>query len=410
MKVRVDPASHRLKVEAWVGHPPSASFYLHRGFGITLVEADGVAADFHRDAGADPIAFSPSGTRVAVDAAQIQELHVAYTGAIQEPVAKVNMITPDLVELALYCAWLPLFEGLPEATFELEADLPVGYVVVANGTRTDQCEEDGRARTRWVSQTPAVDIVLVASPRFRRAESSASGAHIEVYYQQLPAEMIERRIADLREGREWLEAIYGPPSIPPAICIVYAPRCGWGYVRPGLVVVSEGEAQDALGDPYEAAMEFRYSLHEIAHLWWSIADPSTPDDWINEGLAEYSAFRFCRQRYSAEITDRRVEGYRQAASQSGSAIAETETGSPDREANQYNRVPLMFVEAESRFGAEPLSQFLRSFYRRFAGTRAATTGAFLAEARRHLGTDSETFFREALYCKPGADCSAAQAE
>lgn len=396
---RIDPAAQSLAVEAWIQRPPAANFYLHEDFTLTRVEADGKEVGFHEDAAAERIAFLPIGVHVAVEAVGVRELHVAYEGSIREPVAKVNMITPDLVEMALYCAWLPLFEDLPEATFELEVDLPAGYVVIANGRQGKQRSEGGRARTRWSSQRPAVDIVLVASPHFRRAESVSGSVRVEVYHQQLPTELVEARMADLLEGRQWLEDVYGPPQGAADICIVYAPRHGWGYYRPGMFVVSERATADAAADPYQAAMDFRYSLHEIAHSWWSIADQATTHDWINEGLAEFSALSFCRECYGAEIAERRVEEYRQEASRSTTAIAETEMASPDQEANRHSKSPLMFVEAESRFGAESLNEFLRSFYARFAGTRAATTEAFLEEARAHLGTDGEEFFREALFRK-----------
>ncbi|MEJ2052271.1 MAG: hypothetical protein P8X42_00005, partial [Calditrichaceae bacterium] len=138
---------------------------------------------------------------------------------------------------------------------------------------------------------------------------------------------------------------------------------------------------------------------EIAHYWWSIADVNTPDDWINEGLAEYSAFIVSKTMIGEEFTNQLLKEYKQRveSTETETAIALTENNSPDREVNRYDKAVLMFNEAAQKFGKENLHLFLKTLYERFAGTGNLTTALFLQYARSRMGTEAENFFETALY-------------
>jgi hypothetical protein len=398
LQVRIDPARHALEAEAWIQHPPSSRFYLHKGLLIQQVIADGRWVAFHLDASAPPLPYS-AGTPVAVDAQDIQQLDIKYRGEIDGVVSGVNMITPDLVELAMYSAWFPLFEGMKEYSFELEADLPRDFLATTNGLLTTQQEKEGRSITGWTSYKPGFDIVFLASPHLHQLEGGMGGLRVEIYYSRLPAQILKSKIDHLVAAMNRLSSLYGPPRVKGVLRIVYSPRSGWGYSRIPLFVVSEERAQHELSRENGEARDFRDNCHEMAHFWWSIADARTPDDWINEGLAEFSAFRITQEQYGQGFAAMRLEEYRQnaARSKTSSSIAETETTSPDREINRYDKATLMFLEAQRRFGVEPLDRLLKALYARHAARGDATTALFLEEARKQMGKDAEAFFREELY-------------
>ena len=58
-----------------------------------------------------------------------------------------------------------------------------------------------------------------------------------------------------------------------------------------MFAIPEKFNQESGGDALATAATLHGTLHELAHFWWRIVAASTPSDWINEGLAEYSAFR-----------------------------------------------------------------------------------------------------------------------
>jgi len=59
----------------------------------------------------------------------------------------------------------------------------------------------------------------------------------------------------------------------------------------------------------------------------------------------------------------------------------------------------MLLEAQRRFGVEPLDRLLKELHTRYAGTLHATTAIFLAEAGKQMGSEAETYFSAELYRK-----------
>ena len=400
VKVRFEPPSHRLEAEVWIQHPPSSRFYLHPGLSVQQVTADGKEATFQADPAADPLPIS-AGTPVVVEAQDCQRLYVKYRGEIPEVVNGVNMLTPELVELAYYSAWYPVFPGMINCTFEIEMDAPAGFVATTNGRPKDHREQAGRAITIWESYQPGFDLVLLASPSLHCLEATVRDLRVEMYYSRL-SEQSMREIRDgLVKGLTRLSDIYGPPTVSGVLRFVYSPRQGWGYSRIPLFVVPEAALQEFMSKEYGEARALHGDCHEMSHFWWIVADASTPDDWINEGLAEYSAFRLSEEREGEAFAKVLVEEYQQhaRANRTPTASVETPGSSPDRYINRYEKTTLMLLEARKRFGQKSLDKTLRSFYARFAGRRDATTAAFLAEVKTQMGSEAEAYFREALYRK-----------
>ena len=402
LQVRIEPALHSLEAQASIQHPPAPRFYLYKGLSVHQVIADGKRVPFHTDSSAAPLPYAPMAVAVAVDAEDIRELQVNYGGEIDEVVWAVNMIAPDLVELAFYSAWFPLYAGFKLYTFELEANLPQNFVITSNAFEKSQRREDGRAITVWTSCGPGIDVVLLASPHFQRLAVGGQGTDVELYYYRLPPQVLKPKIEGLVAGMKRLTSLYGPPQVKGILRLAYSPRGGWGYSRIPLIVVSEERARGVLSAENGEANDFRDNSHEMAHFWWIIADPTTPDDWINEGLAEFTAFRLTEERFGEGFAAARLAEYRQNASRNktASAIAETTGDSPDREINRYDKAALMFIEAQHRFGEAALDRVLKAIYARFVGTGKATTTAFLQEVENQMGKEAAAYFREELYRKP----------
>ena len=152
---------------------------------------------------------------------------------------------------------------------------------------------------------------------------------------------------------------------------------------------------------YGEARVFHGMCHEMSHFWWLLANAASPEDWINEGLAEFSAFRLSEGRYGKAFGEVLTKEYRQHAAncQTPDSIAETESSSPDRYINRYEKTTLMFLEARQRFGQESLDRLLKRINTRFAGTYDATTTLFLEEADKQMGKEARDFFHETLYRK-----------
>jgi hypothetical protein len=402
VQVRVEPALHRLEAEAWIQHPPASRFYLYKGLSVHQVIADGKRVPFRTDSSAAPLPFAPMATAVDVNAKDIQQLQVKYSGEISGIMAGVNMITPGLVELALYTAWFPEFQGSRRFTFKLRANLPQDFVTVTNGLKESGHVGHGRLITDWTSYKPGIDMVLLASPHFHHIAGGKQSSKVEIYYYRLPQEALKADLDGLVAGMKRLTSLYGPPQVKGTLRLVYSPRAGWGYSRIPLIIVSEERARREFQEADGEANNFHDVCHEMAHFWWLIADPATPNDWINEGLAEFTAFRLTEERFGPAFAEARLAEYKRHARQNKTtaAIAETTGDSPDREINRYDKAALMFIEAQHRFGEAVLDRLLKTVYARFAGTSQATTTAFLQEVEDQMGREAAAYFREELYRKP----------
>lgn len=389
LKVRISPASGRIEGEVRIQRPPASAFHLNGNLEIRGMAADGRSASFHKE---------PS-SRVVVEADCHEELQVDYGGCLKEIMHSVNMIQPDLVELALYSAWYPLMEGDRPFDFELEADLPSDFIPVTNGRLGQRKDRGDGTLTRWKSSQPGFDVALIACPRFHSVEGRLQGMTVEMFYDQLPKEYALSKAEGLVKGMGRLSGLYGPPRVEGQLRVVHSPRGDGGYSRIPLIVVSEAYTLALLKEAFGGARDFHGTAHEMAHFWWMIASFSTPDDWINEGLAEFSAFRLSHEQFGQDFADALVSEYREHASESQTEvpIAETENESPDRYVNRYEKTTLLFLEAQRCFGQEPLDRVLKALHARFSGTRNATTALFLQEVTDQLGPEARAFFEEALF-------------
>lgn len=395
--VRINPSSNQIHGMARIQNPPDSCFYLNKNFQITKITANEQPLPFHRiDSEYLPYTV---GTAIVIDGDYPNNLSIEYTGAIDHVINNVNTIQADLVELALYAAWYPLFRSAGNFEFEMNVDLPSGYVTTTNGVLDHQQEVDGRCSSHWNAFDACSDIVLIASPHFKKLEDDQTGNKIEIFFNKAPIEHMTAKKENLTKAMIRFSDFYGPLQTQGLIRYVNAPRSGWGYSRAPLFVVSEEYTLRLLGQEFGQVRDFHGSVHELAHFWWLIADAATPDDWINEGLAEYSAFRLSEAFFGQTFADVLVAGYREHAAQSNTetSIAETTDSSDDRYVNRYEKMALIFIEARRRFGQEKLDRVFKALYSKFAGTNKATTEQFLKEVENQLGSEARTFFYNALY-------------
>jgi len=401
--VSAEPATHKFEVEAWIQAPPASRFYLYKGFKVASVEADGKRVSFHPDLSAPALPLGPASAAIVVDAPGGKQLHIKYGGEMPETVAGVNTVSADLVELAIYSGWFPVFKGVSRYDYEMELNLPEAFVAATNGELKSQRVEKGRSITSWASFKPGFDIAIVASPRLKKTEREINGTHVEIYATSaIPATVLKDEMEGLAEEMRQLTILYGEPSIKGFLRIIYSPRDGWGYARIPVSIVSEGRARYQLIGEAGEAREFRENAHEVAHFWWAFTGVESFDNWIDEGLAEYSAFRMTSDRYGIGFNFFQVGQYQRRikTAKLTYAIAKTPSNTLDREINRYDKAAIMFLEAEQRFGRTSLDKALRAVRARFISGTPATTANFLDEIEKQMGKEAAAYFREELYRKP----------
>lgn len=395
----VDPAAHGLRCRALIRDAGVGSFSLARGLTIERLRVDGKPVPYRREP-------RQPGTedRVSLEAVSGRELAVEYSGRILAEAyppltSQVNRVSETLVELASYVGWYPRLEGMGSFEFLLTVDVPVGFVTVTNGRIASVKTVGARERTTWTSFTPTSDVLLLASPGLRKAETVRGDVTVEVYGTRLPEDYLASMRGDVVRALGFLSDTIGAPSPTRLVRLVYSPRPGWGYVRTPLIVVSEDGALAQRGEPFGPARDFRYIAHEVAHYWWHLADTGTPEDWINEGFSEYMALLVSEAIVGGEFARELQQEYveRSQSSTTTPAILETGNDSPHREVNRYARPVLLLSDLRERYGPERTTRFIASAYRRFAREGRATTTVLLDEAAKSLGPDAAGLLSEGLH-------------
>lgn len=396
LDVRLEPAAHTLAVAGWVkGLPcgPGQRWYLNQRFTVDTLDAGGDAAGFDTAAPAPPYVSVARPLRACGG----DSVRVVYHGAVVDTIDDVNTIAPGLVELASYAGWYPFSPEAQRFTYELTVSLPAAQHLVTNGAvLTDSTVGTTRiVRVRSAGSTS--DIVLLSADLAveRRRVGSLT---VEAYGPRQEAGTLGRDAVALAGAlatyRRWFGAVAGGGTAR----FVYSPRGGWGYSRLPLVVVSDGYRRTAVAQAGGEARSFEGNAHELAHFWWSLADPLTPDDWLNEGLAEYSALSGTAQRFGPVARDSLLAQYRRDAvrARTHTPIAGTPADSPDRYVNRYEKTALLLNTAAGVAGETRMRAFLKRFYAEHRVSRGATTSAFLVAARRDLGAQAAALLAQCL--------------
>ncbi len=137
--------------------------------------------------------------------------------------------------------------------------------------------------------------------------------------------------------------------------------------------------------------------HEVAHQWWgqAVGFKNYHDQWLSEGLAQYSAAMFIestRPDLTRDLLAQMRESARSFASSGpiylGYRLGHIAGRSAAFRAIAYNKSAVVLHMLRRMIGEEPFRNGLRRFYREWRFSKAGTDdlrAAFEAEAQRPLG-------------------------
>jgi hypothetical protein len=373
IRVELDPSEHFLRASTSIHFPTdrrgAIELYLNDGFEVASADVNGISAGFSWG--------SPDETLPYVDAARAlivapvgetaaRSVSIAYHGKISKPLAEVNMVEPDLTELAIYAAWYPVLATGEHFTYRLQVTAPREYSLLSRGERISATDSGGDRRTEvWEAAVPDRDVQLVAARGLLTKASRVDDVVVEVYYSKLPDDVAQRALDQVTESIGFLQGLYGPTAVKNQR-LVFSPRAGWGYSRIGLIAQSEQRHLARIADGAGSDDGPHGNAHEIAHLWWRVADPRSRHDWINEALAEYAAtidsWRRCGDACGLAWMQRFAQDLHKAPPARGIAA----TGSDDeaRHVNWYERGAMLFLCLEQQIGRDAVTQVLRELLAR----------------------------------------------
>lgn len=202
--------------------------------------------------------------------------------------------------------WFPANDHPSDkATMTLEATVPRGWVVAANGAFEGRSRDGDAVTWAWSEDDPiATYLVTVAIDRFRVVEEETDrGLPLISFYPEDDADRLTEDFADAGDMIEAFEEVFGPYPFDEYGAIVIPESLGYAL---------ETQTRSTFGIDVASIDEFQ--AHELAHQWFG--DSLTPtrweDIWLNEGFATYAEMLWAEASEDGYDIDADAEGRRDA--------------------------------------------------------------------------------------------------
>ena len=148
-----------------------------------------------------------------------------------------------------------------------------------------------------------------------------------------PLARLTRLAGELGEVFDFMAAQLGPPPLKTVNVTPIPGRFGQGF--PGLLYLSTlnylDPAAQAAAVKSEGALYFEIlQAHEIAHQWWGnlVTPGASEDDWLMEGLANYTALLYLEKKRGVKTLDAVLETYKQRLLKTGDDGKTVESAGP----------------------------------------------------------------------------------
>jgi hypothetical protein len=148
-----------------------------------------------------------------------------------------------------------------------------------------------------------------------------------------PLARLQDVAADIASALQFFSGLFGPPALKTLTVSPIPGTFGQGF--PGLVYLSTlsylnpNQRPDAERGPREQVFfSDLIEAHEVAHQWWgdAVLPASYQDDWLAEGLANYSALMYLEKKRGVKAMEDVLEDYRDSLMKRDSQIKSDSSG------------------------------------------------------------------------------------
>ena len=398
LKLTFNPSTSHLSGVIEYQFPSDSVIWLTSDLKIESVIADGRNTGFEKENPTES-AYSTAYKLPFIP----QNLIIQFSGVISEKsfpktISTLNRVNYQMLELTDVIDWYPRFKNRNECTFSLSVEAPKEFGFVTNGVQTEISENGDIKETRFESENSVSRIFLIGSAGLKNSVVAGNNFSVEIFHTKLPEEYVRKMINNLASTVEFYQNLYQSEGSNNIIKVIYSPRPAGGYARGSVIVVSEEFAFEQIENKWGFSRDFQLNAHEIAHLW---SKANWEHDWINEGLAEYSAFLASEKYIGNEFAKLLLEEYTTAIENSATqlSIIETTGDSWENHINRYYKPTVLLNSLCQKYDEEKMAGFIQSLDAAFIQNKGGTTELFLEELKKSLGTEAHDFFSEGLYRK-----------
>jgi len=304
MSVGIDVSHKTIQVNGTMDvdfrHKDTLSLVLWKNSVIHSISLDDVLLSYKFDTTSQsPIMYIPNGRRLLIvksnKSGDSRKISFDYECDMKNLRGWAGSFSADWIELNFYDAWFPVCANGGNAASNIEISIDSAYLVSGSGI-----VEKKNGRWKMVQSWRSFDNVIIASPNLKKKVLRTGGACIETDYSDFPETSADSVIYECRYALALYERLYGAKDST-YLKFVIAPVENGGYSRKNFV--SLGTKQFNLSTQEGVA-------HELAHFWWSGANTTTWEDWLNEAFAEYSKLVYLRERLGANFFLSRIDEYK----------------------------------------------------------------------------------------------------
>ena len=254
-----------------------------RGFDISRLEVNGVAAAFTRDG--QELVITPQSGLPAGAAFTVTVDYAGEPSVVTDPDQSIEGWVPTddgafvVGEPQGSPAWYPVNDNpRDKATFDFTVTVPEGLTVMANGVLVSQTSSGGATTWVWRESLPMAPYLATATlGRFDLTQYRlASG--IPAYIAVDPTLSTSSVLRKLPEIVDFYSSIYGPYPFDAVGAIVDdAKNVGYSLETQTKPVFDRPPDETTLA-------------HELSHMWYgdSVTLTLWPDMWLHEGFATWS--------------------------------------------------------------------------------------------------------------------------
>ncbi|HEY63012.1 MAG TPA: M1 family metallopeptidase [Caldilineae bacterium] len=333
----------------------------------------------------------PAGYALFGESQGILSLPLSY------PILAVSEMDTEGGRLKWHLETAPSFSDVAfteSALYQVRLIVDPDMTVITSGTvvsRTTTAE--GMAAWQIVTG-PIREFMLILSPRFEKASGKAYDTTVHSYF--LPEDRLagQRALAYAIAAVQVYNDRFGRYPFP-ELNIVEAPLENRGMEYPVVNLIGI--------DTYRERQEEQEFLivHEIAHQWWYnlVGNDPVNRPWLDEGLAEYSAYIYFESVYGKEVAERirhnRWEIPVAYARESGldTVVGQSAFGfSPlNYEIMVYAKSALFFHALRQKMGDQAFFEWLQALVTDYR-YQVLTPEAMLSEAERISGRDVQSVY------------------
>jgi aminopeptidase N len=254
-----------------------------RGFDISRLEVNGVAAAFTRDG--QELVITPQSGLPAGAAFTVTVDYAGEPSVVTDPDQSIEGWVPTddgafvVGEPQGSPAWYPVNDNpRDKATFDFTVTVPEGLTVMANGVLVSQTSSGGATTWVWRESLPMAPYLATATlGRFDLTQYRlASG--VPAYIAVDPTLSTSSVLRKLPEIVDFYSSIYGPYPFDAVGAIVDdAKNVGYSLETQTKPVFDRPPDETTLA-------------HELSHMWYgdSVTLTQWPDMWLHEGFATWS--------------------------------------------------------------------------------------------------------------------------